>query len=73
MKHSPLLAEASDKVSEPKYKEPTGAMRIKEAAKSEKIHATRRWIAGEISTKQHSMIHKRAAHAIKNAHKLGKH
>lgn len=53
-------------------KEPTPAMRIKRMAHDEKVHATRRWVSGEITNAQHSQIHKRAAHAIKNAHKLGK-
>lgn len=54
------------------FKEPTPAMRIKRLAHDEKVHATRRWVAGEISNAQHAQVHKRAAHAIKNAHKLGK-
>lgn len=53
------------------YKEPTPAMRIKRAAGDEKVNATRKWVAGEISDKQHTQAHKRANHAIKNAHKLG--
>lgn len=53
------------------YKEPTPAMRIKRTAGDEKVHATRRWIAGEISDKQHTQAHRRANHAIKNAKKLG--
>jgi hypothetical protein len=55
------------------YKEPTPSMRIKKAAQDEKVHATRRWVSGEISDKQHTTAHRRANHAIKNAHKLGKH
>lgn len=53
-------------------KAPTPAMRIKNIAKDEKIHATRRWIAGEISNAQHTKIHSRANHAIKHASKLVK-
>lgn len=53
-------------------KEPTPAMRIKRMANDEKVHATRRWVSGEISDAKHKQIHNRAAHAIKNAHKLGK-
>lgn len=53
-------------------KEPTPAMRIKRMANDEKVYATRKWVSGEISDAKHNQIHKRAAHAIKNAHKLGK-
>lgn len=53
------------------YKEPTPAMRIKRVAQDEKHNATRKWISGEITAKQHDGVHKRANHAIKNAHKLG--
>jgi hypothetical protein len=48
------------------YKEPTPTMRIKKAAQEEKHHATRRWIAGEISNKVHDTIHARADKVIKN-------
>lgn len=48
------------------YKEPTPAMKIKKAAQDEKHHATRRWIAGEISNKVHDTIHARADKVIKN-------
>ncbi len=50
------------------YKEPTPAMRIKKAAQEEKHHATRRWIAGEITDKHHKMVHARANKVIKNPH-----
>lgn len=53
-------------------KEPTPAMKIKRIAHEEKLHATRQWVAGHISDAKHKQIHTRAAHAIKNAHKLGK-
>lgn len=53
------------------FKEPSPAMKIKRMAGDEKLHATRKWVSGEISTAKHNQIHKRAAHAIKNAHKLG--
>lgn len=52
-------------------KAPTPAMRIKSMAHDEKLHATRRWVSGEITNAKHAQIHKRADHAIKNAHKLG--
>lgn len=53
-------------------KEPSPAMKIKRIAHEEKLHATRQWVAGHISDAKHKQIHNRAAHAIKNAHKLGK-
>lgn len=53
-------------------KEPTPAMRIKHMARDEKVHATRRWVSGEISDAKHNQIHRRANHAIKHAVKLGK-
>lgn len=52
-------------------KAPTPAMRIKRAAHDEKINATRRWVSGEITDKQHASTHRRANHAIKHAKKLG--
>jgi hypothetical protein len=53
-------------------KEPTPAMKAKEMAKHEKLHATRRWVAGEITDAQHKKTHARANHVIKNAHKIMK-
>jgi hypothetical protein len=52
-------------------KEPSPAMRIKRIAQDEKVHATRKWVAGELTDRQHAQAHRRANHAIKNAHKLG--
>jgi hypothetical protein len=37
---------------------------IKEHARSEKTNATKDWVAGRISTKQHSAVHKRANHVL---------
>lgn len=54
------------------YKEPTPAMRITKAAQDEKVHATRKWVMGELSDRKHSQVHSRANHAIRNAKKLGK-
>lgn len=54
-------------------KEPTPAMKVKTMAHSEKLHATRRWVSGEISDAKHKQIHSRANHAIKNASKIMKH
>lgn len=65
--HATQVGELDDEM-----KAPTPAMRIKSMAHEEKIHATRRWVAGEISDAKHNQIHKRAGEAIKNAHKLGK-
>lgn len=50
-------------------KEPSPAMKMKKAAQDEKHYATRDWVAGRISTKKHKMIHSRANHVIKHAHK----
>lgn len=54
---SPLLVTA--------YKEPTPSQRIKTHAREEKIHATRRWVAGELSNKEHAGIHRRANEVLK--------
>jgi hypothetical protein len=48
------------------YKEPTPVERIREHAKSEKVHATREWVEGRISTTQHTAVHKRANHVLMN-------
>lgn len=53
-------------------KEPSPAMKIKLMAHQEKLHATRKWVSGELTDRQHSKVHTRANHAIKNAHKLSK-
>lgn len=53
-------------------KEPSPAMKIKKIANEEKLHATRRWVSGDLSDAQHAKVHKRANHAIKNAGKLAK-
>lgn len=47
------------------YKPPTHGQRLKAAARDEKVHATRRWVAGEMSTKQHSQVHARANKVLK--------
>ena len=44
----------------PSFKEPTPAQRMKQVARDEKVHATRRWIAGELDNKKHAGIHERA-------------
>ncbi len=54
------------------FKEPSPAMKVKKMAHDEKLHATRRWVSGEISDAKHKQIHNRANHAIKNASKLVK-
>lgn len=50
-------------------KEPTPAMKAVKAAHEEKIHATRKWISGEMTTKKHDLVHKRADHLIRNPHR----
>lgn len=47
------------------YAPPTGPELTVQAAHDEKVHATRKWVAGEISNKKHADIHKRADHVIK--------
>lgn len=42
------------------YKEPTPRQRIKGDAREAKIHATSRWVRGDISTNEHNKIHSRA-------------
>jgi hypothetical protein len=42
------------------YKEPTPRQRMKMDARDSKVHATRRWVMGELSNKQHAGIHARA-------------
>jgi hypothetical protein len=42
------------------YKEPTPHQRMKQAARDAKVHATRRWVEGELSNKAHAGIHARA-------------
>lgn len=65
--HDTQVGELDDEM-----KEPTPAMRIKHMAKEEKLHATRRWVSGELSDSKHAQVHRRANHAIKNAHKMAK-
>ena len=60
---SPLLSVLNRPA--PIVKEPTPRQRMKMHAKEEKIHATRKWVAGEISTKQHDGVHARADAVLK--------
>ncbi len=48
------------------YKEPTPREQIRDHAKREKMHATREWIEGRVSTRQHDAVHKRANHVLMN-------
>jgi len=50
------------------YKEPTPRQRIKTHAREEKIQATRKWVAGELSNKQHEGVHRRANEVLKGKH-----
>ena len=50
-------------------KEPSPAMKAVEAAHREKVEATRKWVSGEMTTRKHDMVHKRADHIIKNPHR----
>jgi hypothetical protein len=47
------------------YKEPTPGQRMKMSARDEKVHATRRWVSGDINDKQHAAIHQRANQVLK--------
>lgn len=47
------------------YKEPTPKQRMKIHAREEKVQATRRWVAGELSDKEHAGVHRRANEVIK--------
>jgi hypothetical protein len=53
------------KVPMPEYKPPSDAERMVGAAKEEKIHATREWVAGRMTTAKHGMVHSRANSIIK--------
>jgi hypothetical protein len=52
------------------YAPPTGPERTVQAAHDEKVHATRKWVSGEISNAEHSKIHARADHVIKKKGKM---
>jgi hypothetical protein len=60
---SPLLSALNRPMPVPK--EPTPHQRMKMHAREEKIHATRKWVAGEITTKQHMGVHARANAVLK--------
>jgi hypothetical protein len=47
------------------YAPPTGPERAVQAAHDEKVHATREWVAGRISSREHAAVHKRADYVIK--------
>jgi len=47
------------------FKMPTHRERLHMAAHDEKLHATREWIGGRISTRKHNMIHARANKILK--------
>lgn len=52
------------------YAPPSGPELTVQAAHDEKVHATRKWVAGEISNKAHAEIHRRADHVIKKKGKM---
>lgn len=52
--------------SMPRPVEPTEFQKAKSMAKGEKLNATRRWIAGEISTAHHDRTHRRANQVMKD-------
>lgn len=47
------------------YKEPSPKQRTKESAQRQKSYATDDWVAGRMTTKEHTAIHARANHVIK--------
>ena len=50
----------------PSYQPPTPAQRLREHAQESKIRATRNWVDGDIDTKKHNAIHKRANQVLTN-------
>lgn len=48
----------------PSYKEPTPVQRTKMHARDAKVSATRDWIDGRSTTKEHNAIHARANHVL---------
>jgi hypothetical protein len=67
-----MIAGAYDQPDSKAPKEDSPATKIKKMANDEKMNATRMWVAGHLTDKEHAQVHRRAAHAIKNAHKLAK-
>lgn len=57
-------------VTKDTYKEPSVADRTVTRAHDAKVHATDSWVRGEITTKKHAEIHKRADHVIKSKGKM---
>lgn len=49
-------------------KVPTHREKEKDLARSEKLNATREWIAGHMSTAKHAAVHHRANRVIRNKH-----
>jgi hypothetical protein len=49
-------------------KEPTPVQKMKGHAKDAMQNATRDWVEGRMSTKDHNAVHARAAHVLKNKH-----
>jgi len=60
----PKVNDAMTAGSMPTWKPPTHKERIKGAAENGHVDSTRRWIMGEISTKQHKENIKRAKQAV---------
>ena len=52
-------------------KAPTHAQRLKSMAKEEKLHATMKWVRGEMTTSAHEKVHSRANHVIRGKGKRG--
>ncbi len=48
------------------YKEPTPIERVRDHARNEKVSATRDWVEGRITSRQHAAVHKRANHVLMN-------
>lgn len=52
------------------YKPPSKAQRLKEDAEYAKQSATRRWVEGSLSTKEHARVHARANQVLREPHRF---
>ncbi len=48
------------------YKPPSVSQRLVENAKDSKVHATRNWVEGRITSADHQLMHDRADHVIRH-------
>ena len=65
IKEDPRPAVIHQMASEPALvKEPSDEQRVMEEARRKKRYATEAWIAGRLTTKEHSAVHARANHVL---------